>query len=207
MIEDTVIVMQTLLNDQSGGADVAPLLTPPASFAEPMQTAELSQTIITTHYKCTPAHLSNCLCLSSLGLPMGSSKGLQSLFQINRCLTRIKSPSLTTQLQPRKSMGSIASFKVPVVANEPNVSSDLDQDLSFSLIILLQKHYAKDSTDRQKLQDAIAALKNQAPLEVPLVVAGKEVRIVTEGFLLLLTNHHQDKRLFRPHTTRSILPL
>lgn len=55
-------------------------------------------------------------------------------------------------------MTSIASFKVPVVANEPN------------------KHYTKDSTDRQKLQDAIAALKNQAPLEVPLVVAGKGIK-------------------------------
>ena len=122
MIEDTAIVVQTFLNDQSGGAEVAPLLTPPASFAEPMQTAELSQTITTTHYKCTPARLSNCFCLSSLALPMGSSRGLQSLFQISRCLTRIKPLSLTTELQLRKSMVSIASFKVPVVANEPNVS-------------------------------------------------------------------------------------
>jgi len=53
---------------------------------------------------------------------MGYSRGLQSLFQINRCLTRIKPPSLTTQLQLRKGMTSIASFKVPVIANEPNVS-------------------------------------------------------------------------------------
>ena len=53
---------------------------------------------------------------------MSYSRGLQSLFQINRCLTRTKPPPLTTQLQLRKSMASIASFKVPVVANEPNVS-------------------------------------------------------------------------------------
>ncbi|KAF2496298.1 delta 1-pyrroline-5-carboxylate dehydrogenase-like protein [Lophium mytilinum] len=55
-------------------------------------------------------------------------------------------------------MASIANFKVPTVNNEPN------------------KHYAKGSEDRQKLQDALAALKQQTPLEVPIVVAGKQIK-------------------------------
>jgi len=39
-----------------------------------------------------------------------------------------------------------------------------------------QKHYQKGSDERQKLSDAVAALKKTSPLEVPLVVAGKQIR-------------------------------
>ncbi|KAF2842109.1 delta-1-pyrroline-5-carboxylate dehydrogenase 1 [Patellaria atrata CBS 101060] len=55
-------------------------------------------------------------------------------------------------------MATIASFKIPKIENEPN------------------KHYAKGSVDRQKLSDALDALKQNSPLEVPLVVGGKEIR-------------------------------
>lgn len=52
----------------------------------------------------------------------------------------------------------MANFRVPDVQNEPN------------------KHYAKGSPDRQKLDDAVKALKQRIPLEVPIVVGGKEVK-------------------------------
>ncbi|KAJ9663764.1 1-pyrroline-5-carboxylate dehydrogenase [Coniosporium apollinis] len=55
-------------------------------------------------------------------------------------------------------MANIATFKVPQINNEPN------------------KHYAKGSPERQQLADAIEALKKQTPLEVPVVVAGKEIK-------------------------------
>ncbi|KAF2198683.1 delta-1-pyrroline-5-carboxylate dehydrogenase 1, partial [Delitschia confertaspora ATCC 74209] len=55
-------------------------------------------------------------------------------------------------------MGTIASFKVPTTNNEPN------------------KHYAKGSEDRQKLQEALAKWKNQAPREVPLAIGGQWVK-------------------------------
>src|SRR4051794_13485537 len=55
-------------------------------------------------------------------------------------------------------MSTLAAFRVPNITNEPN------------------KHYAKGSPDRQALADAIKALQQKAPLEVPLVVSGKFVK-------------------------------
>ncbi|KAK5152548.1 hypothetical protein LTR04_006414 [Oleoguttula sp. CCFEE 6159] len=52
----------------------------------------------------------------------------------------------------------MANFKVPKVDNEPN------------------KHYTKGSPERQKLADAVEALKRNAPVDVPLVVGGKEIK-------------------------------
>ncbi|GAB7350935.1 hypothetical protein MBLNU459_g1444t1 [Dothideomycetes sp. NU459] len=49
----------------------------------------------------------------------------------------------------------MATFRVPDVKNEPNPS------------------YAKGTPERQKLLDAIKALKQKAPLDVPAVVGGK----------------------------------
>ncbi|KAF1989400.1 delta-1-pyrroline-5-carboxylate dehydrogenase 1 [Aulographum hederae CBS 113979] len=55
-------------------------------------------------------------------------------------------------------MGSIATFKVPTIANEPN------------------KHFAKDSAERKQLEDAVKSLKQKAPLEIPAVVGGKDLK-------------------------------
>ena len=52
----------------------------------------------------------------------------------------------------------------------------------------MQKHYTKGSEDRQKLADAVAALKSKAPLEVPIVVAGKEV--FASSNILSVRDHH-----------------
>ncbi|KAL4804316.1 Aldehyde/histidinol dehydrogenase [Aspergillus unguis] len=51
-----------------------------------------------------------------------------------------------------------ATFKVPRIDNEPN------------------KHYAAGSPDRKALQDALARTQKDAPLSVPLVIAGKEIK-------------------------------
>ncbi|KAI9699048.1 MAG: 1-pyrroline-5-carboxylate dehydrogenase [Candelina mexicana] len=56
-------------------------------------------------------------------------------------------------------MATIATFKVPRVENEVN------------------KQYTKGSEDREKLEAAVKALKSRMPLQVPLVIGGKEVKI------------------------------
>ncbi|MCJ1245062.1 1-pyrroline-5-carboxylate dehydrogenase, partial [Trapelia coarctata] len=55
-------------------------------------------------------------------------------------------------------MATFAAFKVPKVDNEP------------------MRPYPKGSPDRQALEAALQALKNKAPLEVPAVVGGKEIK-------------------------------
>ena len=40
----------------------------------------------------------------------------------------------------------------------------------------LQRHYEKDSVDRAKLAEAMANLRSKAPLQVPIVVGGKEIK-------------------------------
>ena len=55
-------------------------------------------------------------------------------------------------------MSTLAAFKIPTIANEPN------------------KHYAKGSTDRQALVEAIRTYQERAPIEVPLAVSGKFVK-------------------------------
>ncbi|KAI9839958.1 MAG: hypothetical protein M1819_000150 [Sarea resinae] len=55
-------------------------------------------------------------------------------------------------------MSTIASFKIPKIQNEPN------------------KHYEKGSPDRAQLAAAVEALKAKAPLEVPIVVGGKDIK-------------------------------
>ncbi|KAH9903935.1 delta-1-pyrroline-5-carboxylate dehydrogenase 1 [Xylariomycetidae sp. FL2044] len=55
-------------------------------------------------------------------------------------------------------MSTIASFKIPKVLNEPN------------------HHYTKGSPQREGLLAVLSNLKNKGPLEVPLVIGGKEVK-------------------------------
>ncbi|EAW06671.1 delta-1-pyrroline-5-carboxylate dehydrogenase prnC [Aspergillus clavatus NRRL 1] len=69
-----------------------------------------------------------------------------------------KCRSLTSTLVRSRAMGSYATFKVPRIDNEPN------------------KHYAPGSPDRKALEEALAKAKQDAPLNVPLVIAGKEIK-------------------------------
>lgn len=74
-------------------------------------------------------------------------------------------------------MATISHFKPPTVQNEPNVRltpcrSVVEADGE-------QKHYTKGSADRQALEAALEALTKKAPIEVPAVVAGKQVQQVS----------------------------
>ncbi|KAF2748103.1 delta 1-pyrroline-5-carboxylate dehydrogenase-like protein [Sporormia fimetaria CBS 119925] len=78
----------------------------------------------------------------------------QTLSPISRTLSRAScAPKVA-----RRGVATIANFKVPTVNNEPN------------------KHYAKGSIDRQQLQEAVAKLRQKAPLEVPLAVGGQYIK-------------------------------
>ncbi|KAK3686982.1 1-pyrroline-5-carboxylate dehydrogenase [Vermiconidia calcicola] len=55
-------------------------------------------------------------------------------------------------------MATLATFRIPEVKNEPNIS------------------YEKGSADREKLVAAMKAMQQKAPLEVPIVVGGKETK-------------------------------
>ncbi|BCS20948.1 delta-1-pyrroline-5-carboxylate dehydrogenase prnC [Aspergillus puulaauensis] len=63
----------------------------------------------------------------------------------------------------RTKTASYATFKVPRIDNEPN------------------KHYTPGSPDRKALQDALARSQQNAPLSVPLVIAGQEIK-ASESF-------------------------
>lgn len=39
-----------------------------------------------------------------------------------------------------------------------------------------QKHYAPGSPDRKALEDALATVKSKAPLNIPLTIAGKDIK-------------------------------
>lgn len=54
-------------------------------------------------------------------------------------------------------MAHLATFKLPALENEPN------------------RHYPKDSADRQGIEGALAAIKNEMPHRLPLVIDGKPV--------------------------------
>jgi len=58
-------------------------------------------------------------------------------------------------------MSTIASFKIPKISNEPN------------------HHYAKGSAQREGLTAALERLQKKAPLEVPIVVGGQEIKTST----------------------------
>ncbi|ORY57518.1 Aldehyde/histidinol dehydrogenase [Pseudomassariella vexata] len=70
-------------------------------------------------------------------------------------------------------MTTLAAFKIPKVLNEPN------------------HHYAKDSAQRAGLTAAIETLQSRVPLEVPLVVGGREIRSPKTSKQFNPANHSQ----------------
>ncbi|KAK4229520.1 Aldehyde/histidinol dehydrogenase [Podospora fimiseda] len=78
-------------------------------------------------------------------------------------ITRTAFSASRPRLTNLAKMSTIASFKIPKVANEPN------------------HHYAKDSAQRKGLTSAIEGLQNKGALEVPLVIGGKEIKTSTTG--------------------------
>ncbi|KAF7187308.1 Delta-1-pyrroline-5-carboxylate dehydrogenase, mitochondrial [Pseudocercospora fuligena] len=71
---------------------------------------------------------------------------------------KAQSPSAGNRSVQTAARATLANFRIPTVDNEPN------------------KHYEKGSVDRSKLSAAMQTLKSKAPLQVPIVVAGKESR-------------------------------
>ncbi|KAI8055096.1 Aldehyde/histidinol dehydrogenase [Syncephalis plumigaleata] len=69
------------------------------------------------------------------------------------------------------SVPQLAHFKLPQIANEP------------------MHHYEPGSVERKKLQDAIAALRKQVPLEVPCIVNGKEIKTGNLGKQVMPHEH------------------
>lgn len=88
---------------------------------------------------------------------MNSSKTFQPLRSATRSLNALPTACANAQVASRRYAGTLANFKVPNINNEPN------------------QHYAKGSVDRQKLQDAIAALKNRGAVQVPLAIGGEHI--------------------------------
>ncbi|KAK1769884.1 Aldehyde/histidinol dehydrogenase [Phialemonium atrogriseum] len=86
---------------------------------------------------------------------------------------RLLSPStLSRKTGSQIKMSTIAAFKVPKILNEPN------------------HHYAKGSAQREGLTAAIEALQRKGPLEVPLVIAGKEVKTSSTGTQVNPADHN-----------------
>ncbi|KAK4110505.1 delta-1-pyrroline-5-carboxylate dehydrogenase 1 [Canariomyces notabilis] len=93
--------------------------------------------------------------LRLLSLPSGITR---AAFSANKPRLQL-APSI-----PRATaMSTMAAFKIPKVANEPN------------------HHYAKGSAQRAGLTAAIDALQKKGALEVPLVIGGKEIKTDSKG--------------------------
>ncbi|KAI9050879.1 hypothetical protein LZ554_004996 [Drepanopeziza brunnea f. sp. 'monogermtubi'] len=93
---------------------------------------------------------------------------LQSLLQSARprhVYTPTSSPSL-----PR-SLSQLAAFKIPQISNDPN------------------HHYAKGSAQRAGLNAALESLQKQIPVEVPIVVGGKQIKTSTVSAQHNPSNH------------------
>ncbi|KAK7423350.1 1-pyrroline-5-carboxylate dehydrogenase [Neonectria punicea] len=76
-------------------------------------------------------------------------------------LSRAGAQSLRTAARAHKMRGAatLASFRTPKVFNEPN------------------QHFVKNSKEREGLTAAIERLQKKLPLEVPVVIGGKEIKV------------------------------
>ncbi|KAI6381657.1 hypothetical protein MCOR25_001127 [Pyricularia grisea] len=85
-----------------------------------------------------------------------------------------RAPSALRQISTSQiRMSTIASFKIPKVANEPN------------------QHYAKGSPSREGLTAALSALKQKGAVEVPIVVGGKEIKTSSTGTQVNPADHQK----------------
>ncbi|EME50105.1 hypothetical protein DOTSEDRAFT_68842 [Dothistroma septosporum NZE10] len=87
---------------------------------------------------------------------MATTKAMQSCKR--QLASSLRASPVKNAIGQKKGLATLASFKIPTVNNEPN------------------RHYEKGSADRQRLADAMKSLKSKAPLEVPIVVGGKELK-------------------------------
>ncbi|KAK5116015.1 hypothetical protein LTR62_000471 [Meristemomyces frigidus] len=73
----------------------------------------------------------------------------------------------------RRSMASNAAFKIPTVTNEP------------------MRPFEKGSADREKITTALKAFRTRMPLEVPIVVEGKETKTSNVVAQPIPSNHKE----------------
>ncbi|KAG9922253.1 delta-1-pyrroline-5-carboxylate dehydrogenase 1, partial [Aureobasidium melanogenum] len=69
----------------------------------------------------------------------------------------LKAPKTASLAKGIKNTRTIATFKVPAVNNEPNPT------------------YSRGTVDREKLAAALKSFRQQAPVDVPVVIAGKTI--------------------------------
>lgn len=74
------------------------------------------------------------------------------------------------RVQQMRTAATLATFKTPRVFNEPN------------------QHYVKGSQQREGLTAAIEKLQKKLPVEVPVVVGGKEVCSVFSVSVLIMAS-------------------
>ncbi|TIA59950.1 delta-1-pyrroline-5-carboxylate dehydrogenase 1 [Aureobasidium pullulans] len=74
----------------------------------------------------------------------------------------LKAPKAASLANGIKNTRTIATFKVPAVNNEPNPT------------------YSRGTVDREKLAAALKSFRQQAPVDVPVVIAGKAWQISSQ---------------------------
>ncbi|KAI4720319.1 delta-1-pyrroline-5-carboxylate dehydrogenase 1 [Aureobasidium sp. EXF-10727] len=74
----------------------------------------------------------------------------------------LKAPKTASLANGIKNTRTIATFKVPAVNNEPNPT------------------YSRGTVDREKLAAALKSFRQQAPVDVPVVIAGKTISSQTK---------------------------
>ena len=93
----------------------------------------------------------------------------------------LKAPKTASLAKGIKNTRTIATFKVPAVNNEPNVCCEVLKSLATQSDILVQPTYSRGTVDREKLAAALKSFRQQAPVDVPVIIAGKTVRMSTYG--------------------------
>lgn len=70
----------------------------------------------------------------------------------------------------------LATFKVPVIDNEPMVCHcSLSYTFSSLLTISLKRNYPPNSAERAGLQAAVDKMLAASPVEIPCIINGEEV--------------------------------
>ncbi|ROT39827.1 1-pyrroline-5-carboxylate dehydrogenase [Sodiomyces alkalinus F11] len=84
---------------------------------------------------------------------------ISSAAALRNSTRRLRVPASSTTTR----MATFASFKIPKIVNEPN------------------HHYAKGSAQREDLTAAVETFQSRIPLDVPIVIGGKEVKTSSTG--------------------------
>ncbi|GJN88011.1 hypothetical protein Rhopal_000966-T1 [Rhodotorula paludigena] len=93
-------------------------------------------------------------------------------------VTRPAARRIAAAARPPRALATVApstnaTYKLPVVRNEPNL------------------HYTVNSAERAALKEALAELEAAAPFEVPAFVGGKEVQLGGERTVQPMPHNHQ----------------